>query len=178
MFYCHGGEKKADKLPWSLCRRWAEWKACSCLWEPAWFLCTRFPGSWEEERAGRAGHSPSPGLPRSWYLHSNTTAQSEARRVFLLYYDMYLNQDLKKIKMKPLKPFSLQVAVKAESISAPPSVHFLYQGYFIFYSCLFFMLAVLCAYFFLIYYGVQSGFYLHVSCVSFYFEGCFLIAVW
>lgn len=60
-------------------------------------------------------------------------------------------------KIKPLKPFSLQVAVKAESISAPPIVHFLYQGYFIFYSCLFYACSALCLllFFFLLWSSVR-----------------------
>lgn len=78
---------QSDKLPWSWCQCWAGWRECSCLLKPVWFLCTQSPGSWGGGRAGKAGHLPSPGLPRSSYLHdSNTTTYREARNPALLYH--------------------------------------------------------------------------------------------
>lgn len=138
---------QGDRLPWSWCRHWAGWRECSCLLGPAGSLCTRYPGSWEEGRAGRAGRSPSPGLPRSLYLHNRMT-QSDANGPALLHHVFIFGYKMEKSDTQSISSFKLwkQTWHVIFWIHLHPLwFHFLHQGYFIFYSCLFFMLAVLCS---------------------------------
>lgn len=59
---------QTNTLPWSWCQHWAGWKERSCLSGPVWSLCKLCPKSWEEGRAGRGVHSPSPGLRPTLFL--------------------------------------------------------------------------------------------------------------
>lgn len=140
---------QADRLPWSWCRCWAGWKECSCLLGPAGSLCTLCPGSWGGGRAGRAGRSPSPGLPRSSYLHhSNRRTYRHANNPALLYHVCVFGYKIWKNNTRAISSFKLWKQSKHVTVWIylhPLWFHFLHQGCFISYSCHFSMLAVLCS---------------------------------
>lgn len=129
-------------VPWSWCQRWAGWRVCSCLLGLVWSLCILCPGSWEGGRAGRAGHSPSLGLPQSLYLQDGGRAERSNHRP-LLYHIGVLKSATQTISS--FKFWKQTKHVPARIHLHPVWFHFLHQSYFISYSCLFFKLAALCS---------------------------------